>query len=309
MNLNLLKLQMIELLEKHQKITAVADELGLKQPTITFHMKNLEQELGVQLFESRSGKTLLTDAGRSLHHYAVKINALALEAERVVREFDELGRGVLRVGASYVPGTYMLPRVMTEFSRVYPRISLQLEVKTAPVIKQLLLDHEIDIGVLSTEPFQLASLVSEALCEDELVVIFSPQHRFASLPELEPSHLAETPFLLHGLASSTRQMTDRWAQSHGVHLYAQMELDSLEAIKQVVMLGDCVSFVSRQAVRKEAERGELQYRPIPANTFRRDICCAFNADRKHSAVLDQFIVHLRKEASSLHEGIRTGEAG
>ncbi|MCS7463841.1 LysR substrate-binding domain-containing protein [Paenibacillus doosanensis] len=295
MNINLLKLQIVELLERHKKITAVAEALGLKQPTITFHMKSLEQELGVSLFEHRSGKVHLTEAGKSLFHYSVKINSLAQEAARVVKEFDQLGRGSLKIGASYVPGTYMLPRILSEFARAYPRISLSLMIRTAPVIKELILNHEIDLGIISCEPFQLPPLLSETLCEDELVLIMSPQHGLARQPQLYPDQLEQVPFLLHSPESSTRQLTAKWAQSNRIELRGQMEFDSLEAIKQTVMLGEGVSFVSRLAVRKEVERGELLVRQIPQNSYNRYVYVAFNEDRSQSAVLDEFIGHLRRE--------------
>lgn len=295
--MNLLKLQIVELLEKHGKITAVADVLGLKQPTVTFHMKSLEQELGVQLFESRAGKVHLTEAGKSLHHYSVKINSLAQEAVRVVKEFDQLGRGSLKIGASYVPGTYILPRILSEFAKAYPRISLSLMVKTAPVIKDMLLNHEIDLGVISSEPFQLPPLMAETLCEDELVLILSPRHRLARYAQLYPDQLEQVPFLLHSPESSTRQMTAKWAQSNRIELDAHMELDSLEAIKQTVMLGEGVSFVSSLAVRKEVERGELLTRQIPQNVYNRYVYCAYNLDRRQSALMDGFIGHLRSALS------------
>ncbi|MBE1444098.1 LysR family transcriptional regulator [Paenibacillus sp. OAS669] len=295
--MNLLKLQIVELLEKHKKITPVADALGLKQPTVTFHMKSLEQELGVQLFEARSGKILLTEAGQSLCHYSAKINSLAQEAERVVKEYDQLGRGSLRIGASYVPGTYMLPRILSGFAKAYPRISLTLMVKTAPAIKEMLLNHEIDLGILSCEPFQAPYLAAQTLCEDELVLIASPQHPLAENMELDAEQLGKVPFLLHSPESSTRQLTVKWAEHNGIELNAHMELDSLEAIKQTVMLGESVSFVSRLAIRKEVERGELISRPIPQNDYKRYIYYAYNVDRRQSAVLDQFKEHLFRSAA------------
>ncbi|MEI0737267.1 LysR family transcriptional regulator [Paenibacillus sp. JTLBN-2024] len=144
MNLNLLKLQIIELLEKHHKITTVADLLGLKQPTVTFHMKNLEREFGVKLFDARMGRIILTDAGRALLHYASKINALASEAQRVVNDFDTLKQGTLSIGASYVPATYILPSILDSFTKSFPGIRVTLSVKTAPAIMQMLHSHQID---------------------------------------------------------------------------------------------------------------------------------------------------------------------
>lgn len=91
--MNLLKFQIVELLDKHRKVTAVAEVLGLKQPTVTYHMKSLEQEYGVKLFEPRMDKVILTEAGRALLHYAGKINSLAAEARRTAQEYGTPGRG------------------------------------------------------------------------------------------------------------------------------------------------------------------------------------------------------------------------
>jgi DNA-binding transcriptional LysR family regulator len=208
LNLSLLKLHIVELLDKHHKITTVAELLGLKQPTVTFHMKNLEREFGVKLFDTRMGKIILTDAGHALLHYAVKINALAAEAQRVVGEFDTLQRGSIRIGASYVPATYVLPAV------------------------------------------------------------------------------------LHGKDSSTRQMTDKWLEHGGRRLPSYLELDSLEAIKQAVMLGEHVSFVSRIAVQSEVERGLLVVRPIPGQRVERYVYMVSNKDRHRSALIRRFAEYL-----------------
>jgi DNA-binding transcriptional LysR family regulator len=294
LNIHLQKLEIIELLDRHKKITAVAEALGLTQPTVTFHMKGLEQELGVRLFETRSGKTVLTDTGQALRHYAVKINALAREAERVVKELHELGQGILRIGASYVPGTYILPQLLSRFSQEHPRISVSLSVKTAPVIQEKLLKHEIDVGFLSTEPFQLPPLSAHTLCEDEMVVIFAPGHRLSSRPPLTADGLAGEPFLMHSPESSTRAMTEKWARTNGIQLNAVMELDSLEAIKQVAMRGEAVSILSRLAVTKEVERGELAYCPIPQNEYKRYIYYAYNLDRHYSSLLKSFIESIDK---------------
>ncbi|GFZ77268.1 LysR family transcriptional regulator [Paenibacillus marchantiophytorum] len=293
MNWNLIKLQIIELIDKHKRITTVADELGLKQPTVSFHMKNMEQELGVGLFYSKAGKVHLTDAGQSLNHYAKKINALAQEAERVVKEFDERGSGHLKIGASYVPGTYVLPSILSAFSKRYPHISISLTVRTSPIIQEMLLNHEIDIGVMSAEPFQWAPLIGETLCEDELVFFFSPDHRLARYETLYPEFLKDVPFILHGQESTTRTMTLKWAKNLGIELRPVMEMDSLEAIKQAVLTGDSVSVISKIAIAKEIEHKELVYHVIPHNPFKRYIYFTYNEDRIRSSFFGNFFDYLR----------------
>lgn len=292
MTINSIKLQIIEELYKHKKITAVAEQLNLKQPTVTFHLKSLEKELGVKLFESRSGKILLTEAGDSLYHYAVKINALTKEAVRVVQEYD-LGRGTLKIGASYVPATYLLPNILSEFAKRNSRISISLTVKTAPNIIKMLENHEIDLGVISSESIELSFLKSEPLCNDELVFFFSPNHLLAKYDLLSPDMLNGIPFILHGQESSTRSMTLKWFQSNNIILNTQMELDSLEATKQIVLCGESISVISRLAIHNELKQGLLTCRQIPQSTFRRFIYSAYNVDRKQSSLLDSFIDHLK----------------
>ncbi|MDO7907515.1 LysR family transcriptional regulator [Paenibacillus sp. JX-17] len=303
MNINLLKLQIVELLEKHRKITTVADLLGLKQPTVTFHMKNLERDFGVKLFDARMGRIILTDAGYALLHYASKINALAQEAQRVVGEFDSLRQGTLSIGASYVPATYILPAVIHDFTRIYPGIRISLSVKTAPVITQMLHAHQIDIGIISTGSFHTPPLVSQTICRDELVLICSPAHPFADAQTWTPEWIAASSFVLHGKESSTRRITDQWLDKQGIHLSSRLELDSLEAIKQAVMLGDHVSFISRMAVQAEVSRGLLCMRPIPDQPAERHVYAITNQDRYLSATSSRFIEHLESWRQSSLESI------
>ncbi|WP_068781508.1 LysR family transcriptional regulator [Paenibacillus sp. GM2] len=301
MNLNLLKLEIIELLEKHHKITTVADLLGLKQPTVTFHMKNLERDFGVKLFDTRMGRIILTDAGYALLHYAAKINALAAEAQRVVKDFDTLRQGTLSIGASYVPATYILPKLLDEFSKSYPGIHLSLSVKTAPAITQMLHSHQIDIGIISTGSFHENPLKAYALCKDELVLACSPAHPFAVSEEWTPELIAASSFVLHGRASSTRRITDQWLEQHGISPFSRLELDSLEAIKQAVMLGEHISFISRMAVQSEADRGLLQIWPIPGLPAERQVYAITNQDRYMSATSLRFIELLQEWSRSVQE--------
>lgn len=243
--MNLIKLQIVELIDKHHHMTSVAELLGIKQPTVTFHMKSLEEEMGVRLFESRSGKTFLTEAGQALLHYSVKINALTQEARRVVKEYDSLYRGTLHIGASYVPATYLLPTILNTFSQEFPGIRIVLSVKPSPVIREMLIRHQIDLGVISSEPFVGPALQAETLCEDDLVLICSPQHGLAQKDTLTPDHIAQIPFALHGNESSTRRLTNQWLAQHDIRLRSTVEMDSLEAIKQArVNRGACLIHVS-----------------------------------------------------------------
>jgi DNA-binding transcriptional LysR family regulator len=300
---NLMKLQIVELIDRHHHMTSVAEILGIKQPTVTFHMKSLEEELQVRLFESRSGKTFLTEAGQALLHYAVKINSLARESERVVREYDSLYRGTLHIGASYVPATYLLPAILNTFSREFPGIRISLSVKPSPVIRDMLVRHQIDMGIISSEPFTGSGLQAESLCKDDLTLICSPGHPLIQSDMLQPEHIVRTPFALHGSESSTRQLTDLWLQQHSLHMRSPVELDSLEAIKQLVLLGDHVSFMSRMAVQRERQQGLLHVLPIPGHRASRHIYSVHNQDRLPSVQIHRFQEVLREMGKQLEQAL------
>ncbi|WP_458119569.1 LysR substrate-binding domain-containing protein [Paenibacillus sp. Z6-24] len=286
--MNLIKLQIVELLNRHQKITAVADELGLKQPTVTFHMKSLEKELGVSLFESRGGKVLLREPGKALLHYAIKINALAAESRRVVQEFGTLERGQLRIGASYVPATYLLPEVIHRFSQQHPGVNVSIAVQTSPVTREMLINHEIDLGIMLTEPFEHPALVKGLIGEDQLVAIFSPDHPLAREEELNLPALQQSRLVLHSGESSTRQLSDRWMNDIGLQPRQYLELDSAEAIKRSVMLGGYAAFLSRMAVEEEVRQKRLQMRTLPGLEQRRYLYYAYNKERHYSGLIHRF---------------------
>lgn len=294
-----MKLRIVELIDQHHNMTSVAELLGIKQPTVTFHMKSLEEEMGVKLFEARNGKTFLTDAGQALLHYAVKINALAGESRRVVREYDSLYRGTLHIGASYVPATYLLPRILNDFAAEFPGIRISLSVKPAFVIREMLARHQIDLGIISSEPFTGGNLLAEPLCTDDLVLVCAAAHPLAQVEGLKPEQIVHTPFVLHGTDSSTRKLTDQWIERHDLRLRSTMELDSLEAIKQLVLLGRHVAFLSRMAVRWEQEQGWLQMLPIPGHQATRYIYSVHNHDRLPSVQVARFREALREAGAQV----------
>ncbi|WP_059049158.1 LysR family transcriptional regulator [Paenibacillus senegalimassiliensis] len=302
--MNLMKLRIVELMDRHHNMTSVAEILGIKQPTVTFHMKSLEKEMEVKLFESRNGKTFLTEAGQALLHYAIKMNALAKESKRIVKEYDNLYRGTLHIGASYVPATYLLPRILNAFSQEFPGIRISLSVKPSLVIRNMLARHQIDLGVTSSELFSDKNLLAEPLCSDDLVLVCAPDHPMAKGEVLEPEQIARTPFALHGAESSTRQLTDQWVERHGLELRSTVELDSLEAIKQLVLLGYHVAFLSRMAVRREMEEGWLHIIPIPGHQTSRHIYSVHNVDRLPSVQVSRFCEVLREAGAQAELGQR-----
>ncbi|MFK4292218.1 LysR substrate-binding domain-containing protein [Bacillus sp. RC250] len=288
--MNLLKLEIVVLIKKYKKLTIVAEKLGVKQPTITFHIKSLEEELGVSLLELRSGRYFLTEAGEALHHYACKIDALMKEARRVTQEFKDFNKGAITIGASYVPATYLLPEVVHRFQCEFPNIKITLMVKTAPEIRTMLQNHEIDLGVISAAPFDELLLKQMNVMPDTLVLAFSKEHHLSKRTNVSLQDIEKERILLHRNPSTTRDLLTQWTLAHNITFQSEIELDSLETMKQILKYGNGVAFISKLAIEQEVQRNELCYIPIPDFEFQRNIYTIHHEDRWNSKIIS-FLLH------------------
>ncbi|MGA5715889.1 LysR family transcriptional regulator [Bacillus cereus] len=283
--MNLLKLEIVVLIKKYKKLTIVAEKLGVKQPTITFHIKSLEEELGVSLFELRSGRYFLTEAGEALHHYACKIDALMKEARRVTQEFKDFHKGAITIGASYVPATYLLPAVVHQFQCEFPNIKITLLVKTAPEIRMMLQNHEIDLGIISAAPFDEPLLKKTNIMPDTLVLAFSKEHHFSKKDNVSLQNIEKERILLHRNPSTTRDLLTQWTLAHNITFQSEIELDSLETMKQILKYGNGIALISKLAIEQEIQRNELCYIPIPEFEFQRNIYTIHHEDRWNSKII------------------------
>ncbi|NJJ38755.1 LysR family transcriptional regulator [Paenibacillus apii] len=261
--MNILKLQIVVLIEKYKKVTDVASELGLKQPTVSFHMKSLESELGTPLFQSRSGRVLLTEAGLALHPYAVRIVALASEAERSVKQTVSRSKVKLDIGASQVPAAYLLPAVLAGLVRQYPEIEISVSEAGEPGLRERLRTRELGLGVLHSGGQADESLHLKKIADDEAVLIFPSDHPFIYKDDLAPDEIAREPWIQHAQGSRLREFADSWAELNGLHLWNKMELQSSEAVKRSVVQGHAVAVFSKIGVAAELESGSLGYRQLP----------------------------------------------
>lgn len=284
-------------IDKFKKVTDVAKELNMKQPSVTFHMKSLEEEMGAILFESKRGRMILTEAGQALYPYALKITGLAAEAKKVVRDYSILEKGTLCIGADQGTSTFPLPLIISSFTKHHTGVQLRIINKPTQTIKSLLSDHEIDIAIFHSNEHQQSSddvIVINPLLDDELVIIFGPQHRFADFEHIEPQHIAMEFFIQHAEGSLINEFTQQWSGNNNIHLWERIQLDSLEAIKLTVQSGDHISFFPKRSIQHELELGLLKSLPIPGHVIPniRPVI-AFQHDPTHLSLRNEFVEFAR----------------
>ncbi|MDY8025437.1 LysR family transcriptional regulator [Paenibacillus polymyxa] len=233
--MNILKLRILMLIDKFHKATDVAEVLQVKQPTVSFHMKSLEKEMGVSLFSLQQGRIMLTEAGKKLLPYAKQIISLEQEARQAVDELTEESQGQLHLSAESISGTYLLPAFIAKFAQRYPECRIQLEIQSPDAIKQLLKQGEIDFAFLDDRESLPEYTVAEPVASDRIGVIRSASAHASTSAELDGPDMLDKHTWVKYSGSSVIDLYSSLVKPH-------LEINSWEAVKQVVSGGEALAF-------------------------------------------------------------------
>ncbi|MBI2312196.1 MAG: LysR family transcriptional regulator [Betaproteobacteria bacterium] len=264
------RLQVFYTVAKQLSFTKAADILFMTQPAVTFQVKQLEEHFNTRLFERSHGKISLTPAGQIVRDYAERILSLSAEMETRMAEISGTVSGLLLVGASTTIAEFMLPRILGEFKSRYPQVTPRLTVGNSEMIENRVADHALDVGLIES-PSHLQSLNTEVCCEDELVVICSPQFDLAKSASVAPDRLATLAYVCREQGSGTREFADNYFSKAGIapeDLNVVMELGSPEAVKGVVESGLGFTIMSKATVAKELKLGTLVALPLKPKLIR-----------------------------------------
>lgn len=246
-----------------------AAALGLTQPTVSFQIAALEEELGTRLFERGGRTTVLTKSGEVLYKYAREILALSGEAAQAIHSLKGLLWGEVTLGASTIPGEYILPSALQAFRAAHPGIALAVEIGDTAGIVRRVLNNEVDLGVVGAGE-KNEKLVFTRFVRDRLVVIAPPEGWFSG-DHLSLEELRKVPFVMRENGSGTRTVMERKLREKGIeNLNVVMTLGSTEAVKRAVESGAGVSIVSERAIRNEVQLGRLRRMEIEGVDLRRD---------------------------------------
>src|SRR5205814_6319578 len=201
--LNLHQLATFQVVAKHCSYVRAAEELHFSQPAVSAQIRQLEETLGVKLFEQIGRRTHLTQAGVELHHYSQKIFAVIDEALETMEELRGPDHGRLRVGADTTVGTYVIPGLLGKFHQSYPEVEISLDVVNRAALVERIMSNEIDIAVVGRVPDDIP-VVIEPFAPNELVLVASPYHRLAGRANVPLSELAKEHFLMREVGSGTR---------------------------------------------------------------------------------------------------------
>lgn len=247
-------LHIFEVVCRHMSITRAAEELYISQPAVSLAISEIEKNYDIQLFERIGRRIYLTTTGERLLDYAHKITRLMEEMELCLREGTQTS--VLRIGASLMVGSCLIPHCARLFSERYPEIRVQIRVGGTEVIEQEVLNNALDLGFVEGVPTSERLLILP-FSDDEMAVVCPPDSPLLAEAPITCQRLAHLPLLLRETGSGTRMVVDKLMESRSLTLQAMWESPSTMAIIRGVQEGLGVSILPLRLVQPYLERGEL----------------------------------------------------
>lgn len=253
--------------------TAAAKVLRISQAAVSQRMHMLERALSTPLFQRRGGRILLTDAGKKLYEFAEKILDLHRAAEREVAGKKSPPAGDLYLGASSIPGEYLLPAMLAEFQRLYPHIHVHATVSDSLAVLDQVERGTASLGLVGRRTDN-PHLEFQRLTSDRMVLVVRPRHALARKRAIDVDQLKRLPLILREVGSGLRHGFEKALADAGLHLgdiNVALELGSNEAIKGAVRRGMGVAVLSIHALHKEVKSRQLRAIEIRGLETIRDI--------------------------------------
>jgi DNA-binding transcriptional LysR family regulator len=255
-HLNLHQLATFQVVARHCSYVRAAEELHFSQPAVSAQIRQLEESLGVKLFDKIGRKTHLTQAGEELYLYSQKIFSLIEETVETMEALRSPHYGRLSVGADTTVGTYVVPKLLGKFHQMYPDVEITLEVVNRNYLVDALVNNRIDMVIMGKIPNEVP-VFTAPFASNELVLVAAPTHRLAGCVRVPFAELAREHFLLREVGSGTRAALESAFQEAGLPLQISMQVGNNSAIKQGVAADLGIALISRVAIDMELETKRL----------------------------------------------------
>lgn len=252
---------------EHSHFRIAAEELLVSQPTLSQQMKDLEKELGCPLFERVGRGVRLTQAGSLFSDYARRAMNVLDEGQVAITEFDDLLRGSLRIGVVQTVGTYLIPTIAAEFSRLHPGVAVRISEVSASEIEAGVKEGSFDFGI-SFQPGVNRELESERLFDEQFVLVVGSKHPLACRRRVSIKDLSGVPLCLLPREFCTRGMIDAAFAESETPMTVPLELTAVEGCLSVVESGGPATILPQLAVTKRKIKTVRLVRPV----IKREVC-------------------------------------
>ncbi len=280
-------------------VSAAASRLHITQPAVSMQLKQLEEAIGIALTEHVGRRIKLTAAGEEFRQYASDAIAQLQSLDEVVNRSHGLRGGSVHV-AIVSTAKYFVPMLLVHFRRKHPGITIKLQIDNRETIIGRLARNEIDLVIMGRAPEEI-DCIAEPFVTNPLGIVAAPGHPLSRRRRAPLSILKDEPFVVRETGSGTRQAMERFFATHRMKFSVAMEMPSNETIKQAVMAGMGLSFLSVRTVRHELASGRLVLLDIVGLPVIRDWYVTHLSNKRLSPAAVALKAFLQREAGPLVE--------
>ena len=300
-NVDLWRLEIFCRVVELKSFSKAAKAVYLSQPTVSSHIKDLENHFECKLVDRLGREVVPTKAGSLLYGYATKIIALKQEAENALAEFQGKIKGRLTIGGSTIPAGYILPPLLGKFKEDFPGVVVTVvQGDTGRIISDTL-EGNVEFGIVGAKAREV-QLIQEKIIDDQMSLIVPRMHKWSAKRCVAMDELLKEPFVMREQGSGTRKSIEQVLDKSG-HSISSLnivaEMGSTEAIRQGIKAGVGVSILSECAVAEELATGSLKKVKIKGLSFGRAFYLTFHRHRTQSPLSRTFIKFLNRQVANL----------
>jgi DNA-binding transcriptional LysR family regulator len=270
------KLKVFRVVAEMLNYRRAAEELHLTQPAVTAQIRSLEESLGIALFDRIGRDTTLTPAGATLLKYVRQIEAITNDAVAALAPFGGQEGVELNIGASHTIAVYLLPRLLPQILREWPKLRIHIMGGSTNEVLNALVTHRVGVGLIEA-PAHRPDLKIETFAEDELTLVARPDHPWAKKTAVRAAELVQEPILLREVGSGMRQFVEDYLERNGVlrqQLRTFIDMNSTEGIISAVEAGLGIGFVPRMSAEKALKLGSVAEIHLDNGPIRRQLSIA-----------------------------------
>ncbi|MBW2598714.1 MAG: LysR family transcriptional regulator [Deltaproteobacteria bacterium] len=301
-NITIQQMRALVCLAEERSFSRAAKKMYLTQPSLTKHIKNLEEGIGVQLVDRKGREMSLTPEGRILCESAKRVFGLIDDTGEKIARMKENESGSIRIAASTIPATYILPHSLSRFRDRHKDIHCYVRTNDSDLTLDMILNDEAEIGFIGRE-ITGRKLRAEKLWRDRLVLVVPASHKWSERGKVSLNEVSTEPFVSRERGSGTRKVLEESLRKNtnltlsGFNIVC--ELGSSEAVKEAVLAGLGVSIISIHAVGREMEGGLLFAVPMENCSIERNFYVIYKKRvglMKHHKVFLDFIRNYKLDA-------------
>ncbi len=291
------QLDLFAAVARTRSLTRAAAEVHLTQPAVSMQLKQLEQAVGLPLLEPAGRGIQLTEAGREFAQHVEELLERVEHLEEVAARWRGVRSGRIRLGVVST-AKYFVPKLLAQFLRTHPGVDFRMTIHNRGQILEELRANTLDFVIMGRPPEGIDCL-ARPFAPNLLGVVAAPQHPLSRRRRLKPSALAHERFIVREPGSGTRAAMERFFASHRIKLRTSMEMSSNESIKQAVIAGLGLGFLSLHTVRTELAAGRLVLLDVEGLPVERQWYVVRRAARRLVPAAEEFGEFLVRESEAL----------